>query len=173
MPRKQKRMVIEYLDIVDESDRIIGRDTRDKVHAIHAIHRGVHVLVINATGEILVQKRAKARKDYAGYWDASVGAQVSSGETYEETARREIKEELGVKIDGLELVCDYHAYSDRQRENRGLFVCHHNGPFVLDPTETESVQFKKVNDIKVMIKKGEKFTQGFIKSLELYERNRC
>ncbi len=64
----------EYMDIVNEADEIIGRDTRERVHARHEIHRGVHVFVVNAAGELLLQRRAETTRDYPGYWDASAGA---------------------------------------------------------------------------------------------------
>src|SRR4030042_2122336 len=108
----------EYLDIVDEHDNVIGKDLRENVHKAHQIHRGVHVFVINKNGELLVQKRSESRKDRPGYYDASVGAQVQSGESYEEAAFRETKEELGFSPKKLIKICDYKSYSERQRENR-------------------------------------------------------
>ena len=38
---------MEFLDIVDENDNVIGKGTRDSVHKSFQIHRGVHVLIIN------------------------------------------------------------------------------------------------------------------------------
>ena len=86
----------EYLDIVDIKDKIIGKATRKEIHDMHQIHRGVHVFVVNSKNEILIQKRSNKKDYYPGYYDASVGAQVRSGETYEQAAKRELKEELGV-----------------------------------------------------------------------------
>ena len=80
-------MTEEYLDIVDENDNVIGKDTRKAVHANYMIHRGVHIFVVNSHGQILIQKRSMNKDYYPGYFDISVGAQVSSGESYEEAAK--------------------------------------------------------------------------------------
>jgi len=159
----------EYLDIVDEKDRVIGRDTRKNIHAQHLIHRGVHVFVVNSRGEILVQKRSQKKNYYPGFYDTSVGAQVLSGETYKEAAIRETQEELGFKPKKLIKICDYHSYSDRQRENRRLFLCFHEGPFKIDKEEVESACFFSSKRIEDEIKKGKKkFTEGFKISFKKY-----
>jgi len=65
------------------------------------VHRAVHVLVVNAAGELLLQKRS-ARKDIQpGKWDTSVGGHLEPGESYFAAALREMREELG--LSGLPL----------------------------------------------------------------------
>lgn len=151
----------EYLDIVDENDNVIGKDTRENIHKRHLVHRGIHVFVVDSRGEILIQKRSRNRKYYPRFYDASVGAQVRSGESYEEAAIRETQEELGFTPEKLQKICDYKSYSSRQRENRRLFVCQHSGPFRYKKDETNLVEFMSVDQIRGMIKAGEKFTEGF------------
>jgi len=149
---------VEYLDIVDEKDRTIGKDTRENIHKKNLIHRGVHVFVLNNKGEILVQKRARDKDYLPGFYDASVGGQVLSGESYEQAAEREIKEELGLNFTNLKKVSDYHSYSERQKENRRLFIVKAEGPFKIDKTEIESVKFWLPDQIQTEIGK---FTPGF------------
>lgn len=151
----------ECLDIVNENDKVIGKDTRDNVHKNFQIHRGVHVLVLNSKGEILIQKRSPNKSYYPGFYDASVGAQVHSRESYEDAARRETREELGFTPETLTKICDYKSYSTRQRENRRLFTCPHEGPFDFDHNELESVDFFSPEKIQEMIASGKPFTEGF------------
>lgn len=159
----------EYLDIVDEEDNWIGRDTRKKVHDGHFIHRGVHVFVLNDRGEILLQKRSEKKDYYLGFYDASVGAQVSATEDYKEAAIRETQEELGFKPTKFSMVCDYKSYSSRQRENRRLFTCNHSGPVDIDSDEVDFVKYYSVEMIKKEIARGEKsFTEGFKISFKKY-----
>lgn len=159
----------EYLDIVDEEDNVIEKDTRKNVHARHEIHRGVHVFVINSKREMLVQKRSENKDYYPGYYDASVGAQVLSGESYEQAAARETEEELGFAPKNLEKICDYNSYSTRQREKRRLFVCRENGPFKIDKNEVESTDWLSLKKINNEIEKGEiRFTEGFMISFQNY-----
>jgi 8-oxo-dGTP pyrophosphatase MutT (NUDIX family) len=53
----------------------------------------VNVLLVNATGEVLLQRRP-ADKENGGLWDKSVGGHVGAGETFDATAVREAGEEL-------------------------------------------------------------------------------
>ena len=159
----------EYLDIVDEKDRLLGRDTRKHIHDNHYIHRGIHVFVINGKGELLLQKRSEEKDYYPGFFDASVGAQVLATELYEDAASRETQEELGFKPKKLIKVRDYKSYSPRQRENRRLFICYSNGPFKPDKNEVEFVRFYPLNLVQKDIESGKKkFTEGFKISFENY-----
>jgi isopentenyl-diphosphate delta-isomerase len=159
----------EYLDIVDEADTVIGKDTRSAVHEGHHIHRGIHVFIINNRGEILIQQRAMTKDDRPGYYDASVGAQVLSGETYEQAAWRESYEELGIKSIKLEQITKYKSFSDRQREIRTLFTAYSDGPFEINKTEVAKVLFLPVEKIVDMVESRKvHFTTGFTISLTHY-----
>lgn len=156
----------EYMDIVNEADEVIGRDTRERIHARHEIHRGVHVFVVNAAGELLLQRRAETTDYYPGYWDASAGGQVGSGETYEQAARRELREELGCADGPIRPIGKYDSFSSRQREKRALFVHESDGPFRLPPQVAE-VRFAAPADISSMLE-SEPFTEGFRRSFALW-----
>jgi len=149
----------ELLPIVDENDIVIGSRTRKYVHENHLPHRGIHIFVVNFQGDILIQTR-KTGRDYPGYYDSSVGAQVCFEETYEQAALRETKEELGFIPEKLIEICRYKSFSERQKEFRTLFVCYHEGPFIFDRNEIESIEFYSPDRIREAITKGEKFTEG-------------
>ena len=52
---------MEYLDVVDEDDNVLGRDTRENIHDKGLRHRIAAVLVLNKSGEILLQKRSRKK----------------------------------------------------------------------------------------------------------------
>jgi 16S rRNA (adenine1518-N6/adenine1519-N6)-dimethyltransferase len=156
----------EYMDIVDEHDEVIGRDTRARIHARHDIHRGVHVFVVNDAGELLLQRRAQTTRDYPGHWDASAGGQVAAGETYEQAAVRELDEELGCPPGPLCLVARYDSFSVRQREKRALFTHACEGPFRLPP-QVDEVRFATPAEVERLLE-AESFTEGFRRSFALW-----
>jgi len=160
----------EYLDVVNENDEVVGRDTRKNIHAENKTHREVHVFIINPTDrKILVQKRSKNIINYPGCYDASVGAHVLSGESYEQAAKREVEEEVGIKPKGMKHVLDYKSYLGKQQVNRRLFVCYSAGPFEIDKRDVELVRFFSPEDIKKEIETGKmNFTQGFKLSFRHY-----
>lgn len=50
----------------------------------------------NRREEVLMQRRAETKIAFPGCWDISAAGHVAAGETVEETALREVHEELGV-----------------------------------------------------------------------------
>jgi hypothetical protein len=83
----------ERLNVYDAEGRVVGAARRSEAkrsgHAVGA----VNVLLVNARGEVLLQRRPED-KENGGLWDKSVGGHVSAGEDFDETAVREAGEEL-------------------------------------------------------------------------------
>ncbi len=93
----------EWLDIVDDTDTVIGRATRNEIHEKNLMHRSSHVVLFNSAGEVFVQLRSLFKDNSAGLWDTSAAGHVDSGESYLHCAVRELEEELGVSIKAADL----------------------------------------------------------------------
>ena len=79
-------------------------------------HRGVHIYIVNDSGEILLHKRSVFVHTYPNLWENSCGGHVDLGETSLETAHKETKEELGVDIPKEQFlhigtIIDQYAYN--------------------------------------------------------------
>jgi 16S rRNA (adenine1518-N6/adenine1519-N6)-dimethyltransferase len=83
---------------VDENDRQIGTASRLKVHENNFRHRAVHILIFNQIGEAYLQQRSRWKDRHPLKWDSSAAGHVTAGENYDETARRELKEELAIDV---------------------------------------------------------------------------
>lgn len=89
----------ELLTQVDENNQLIGSISRGEAHETAGVfYRTVYILVKNDKDEVLVQNRSSTKDLYPGCWDLSVGGHVNFGKSYEETAVRELKEELGLDV---------------------------------------------------------------------------
>src|SRR5208282_2515326 len=87
----------ELLEIVDKEGKALGVALRSSVHGNPSLlHKVVHVLVFNSSGELLLQKRSLSKDVQPGKWDTSVGGHVSAGEDIYSAVYREMEEELGV-----------------------------------------------------------------------------
>ena len=93
----------EYFDVIDENDVVVDRQPGRECVNRGFLHRAILVFLINTRGEVYLQKRARDVRFYPGRWSASVTGHVSSGETYHEAAKREVKEELGIDCELREL----------------------------------------------------------------------
>lgn len=95
----------ELLTQVDEKNQVVGGISRKEAHGKGGIYyRTIYVLIINEKGEVLVQKRSPTKDLYPDCWDISVGGHVDFRKSYEETAVREVGEEMGIKITETDLV---------------------------------------------------------------------
>jgi isopentenyldiphosphate isomerase len=90
-------MTGELMDVVNHANAVIGSATVSEVYERKLSHRIVHVFVLNQNGEVYLQQRALTDSFLPGYWCTSAGGHVRKGESYEDAARRELEEELGLK----------------------------------------------------------------------------
>ena len=156
----------EYFTVADEDDNVLGKEKRSICHRDSIIHRSIAIFIFNNKGEILFQKRSLKKDLYGGYWGCSVSGHVTYGEEYEETAQREMKEELGIETN-LEKVGWIKTREKPDFENTVLFKGIHEGPFKIDKEETDFVKFFPVEDIRKMIEREDKFTICFLEALKI------
>ena len=134
----------EVFDIVDAHDNVIGQRTRQECNTNpELIHRSIYILVYNDQKEILWQKRSLTKDVAPGLWVTSVSGHVDAGETYEETAHREIKEELGVQLP-LEYLGKYLFQYTNETEFSAIFKAQSNGPFHFNREEISTISFLTV-----------------------------
>src|SRR5437899_9415216 len=88
----------EHFPIVDKNDRILGYANRSEVHGNNLRHRAVHILIFNRAGEVYLQQRSRWKDRHPLKWDSSAAGHVAAGESYDEAARRELEEELGMNV---------------------------------------------------------------------------
>jgi len=88
---------MEYIDVVDENNNLTGKVVpKNEVHEKGYFYREVIGIIVNDKKEILLQKRALSKKEYAGKWELCYG-HVSSGEEPKTSMIRELKEENGIE----------------------------------------------------------------------------
>lgn len=151
---------MEKIDYVDENDNVVGVGTKEEAHEKGILHRGVAVLVFNNQNQILIPTVASHKK-HSGQYTSSTGGHVSSGESYEIAAKRELKEELGIET----LLSEISKY----RHNDlfvTLFKASFDGPVKLSD-EFEKFNFFSAEEIKEELKsKPEKFSKYLLRALE-------
>lgn len=94
---------MEKLNILDEQGNIIGEEYRDVIHQKGLLHGEIHVWCLTPDNKLIFQHRAKDKDTYPNLLDATAGGHVDLGETYDESAIKELREETGINavIDDL------------------------------------------------------------------------
>jgi len=159
---------MEYLDIVDENDNVVGKAAKDDIYEELLCHRIAHVLVFNDEGKMVLQKRSKNISFCPDHWSTAVGGHVQTGETYEEAALREYREELGVTSDLLFVGKDFYSVPNKPKKFLATFKTQFNGPFSPDPEAVSEVEAFSIEDIMKMIENGEKFHPELVFILKKY-----
>jgi isopentenyldiphosphate isomerase len=136
----------EEFDRVDLDDRVIGRMRRGDAHCdLGLIHRSVQVIVFTSDGRVLLQRRAASKDLFPGYLCASASGHVMAGDDYEQTAWRELIEELGVEP-AIIYLDKALVRSEMETEITALFIARCDGPFTFSPTETNGGIFLALDD---------------------------
>jgi isopentenyldiphosphate isomerase len=86
----------ELVEIVDDEDRVVEIVPRRVMRERRALHRCTYVFVLDAGGRLYVHRRTDSKDVYPGFYDVVAGGVNTPGETYDESAARELEEELGI-----------------------------------------------------------------------------
>lgn len=125
----------ELVDVVDASDRVLGRASRAEMRAGRLRHRATYLLLFNPRGELFVHLRTASKDVYPSHWDVAVGGVVAAGESYDEGARRELAEEVGIRGVAPEPLFDI-AYADAANQVNGrVYRVVWDGALTLQPEE--------------------------------------
>jgi 8-oxo-dGTP pyrophosphatase MutT (NUDIX family) len=159
----------EIIHIVDENNTEIAAVSRKLMRQQNLIHRACYILVFNKDGALYIQRRTRSKDIYPGYWDVAAGGVVLANESYEDSARRELHEELGIYDNNL-IFCFDHYYEDESNRVWGrVFRCAHDGPFVLQAEEVEYGMFVPVQTALGMSRE-ESFTPDGLEILDRINR---
>lgn len=139
---------MEYFDVVNEDDKVVGKASRDEVHQNELIHRAVTIFVFNSKNELYMIQRSKNKKLNPLKWQGSASGHVESGESYEKASKRELKEELNIDAEP-KFEFDIKVYSDEQKENFRLFSTTTDDPITTNEEVGQS-KFMSIGDIKIM-----------------------
>jgi isopentenyldiphosphate isomerase len=139
--------------VVDAAtNRFVRWEERRTIHEQQLVHRSIHVLVFDRADRLLVQRRHAQKQTYPRYWDTSCAGHVEESDytaggpdadldrVYEDVARRELHEELGIVVP-VAPIARIGPIAGVHYEWIALYRAISDGPFVLQPDEVEEIRF--------------------------------
>jgi 16S rRNA (adenine1518-N6/adenine1519-N6)-dimethyltransferase len=163
----------ERFPVVDKNDRILRDASRSEVHANNLRHRAVHILIFNPAGEVYLQQRSRWKDRHPLRWDSSAAGHVAAAESYDETARRELEEELGISIP-LKKISKLPASECTDQEFVWLYRGEVAGNLSPNGTEIETGAFFSEAIIDGWVAaRPEDFAPGFIECWKVYRQKDC
>ena len=134
---------MEMFDIVDEKGIPTGETIeRTEAHEKGIRHRTAHIWIVreqDGKAQLLLQKRSAEKDSFPGRFDTSSAGHIQAGDEPEESAIRELYEELG-----------FHG--KMFRDNELAFVYMYTGPvdvekLTLQKEEVESVEWFDMEEL--------------------------
>ena len=171
-PARSSELSEEQLQVVDEADRPVGAVSRSQVHANNLLHRAVHVLIFSSSGEVFLQLRSRLKDRHPLTWDSSAAGHVEAGEDYDQTAKRELREELGVET-ALKRVAKLPASQRTDLEFICLYCGLYDGNLRPKPAEIEAGRFFPPAIVDQWIQtRPREFAPGFVECWKVWrEKN--
>lgn len=151
--------LMELFDIVDEQNNPLGfTKLRDEVHKnLEYWHRTTHIWVVNDQGQILCQQRSLKKDANPGKWQSFFGGHLQSGESYEESAINELREELGVVVDASQLTPIYIRKNEASKHFGQVYVFVMNKKaeeLEIDKEEVEKVEWINLKNLEEDVRRG-------------------
>jgi 16S rRNA (adenine1518-N6/adenine1519-N6)-dimethyltransferase len=173
-PRPDMRLTNnERFPVVDKNDKILGDASRSEMHANNLRHRAVHILIFNPLGEVYLQQRSRWKDRHPLRWDSSAAGHVVAAETYDETARRELEEELDISIP-LKKISKLPASERTDQEFIWLYRGETARNLSPNRTEIETGAFFPETIIDGWVSaRPEDFAPGFIECWRVYRQENC
>ncbi len=142
-------MEYKKITVVDENDRVIGYENYHDAVAKGSIRRASCVFLRDEEGNHLITKRSKYISK-PQLFDQSSGGHVDEGETYLQTAHRELKEELGLHAVSLTEVCSsFKAVGFFTSVYKATIS--HNTQITFDEHEVESIHWMTKDEVDILV----------------------
>lgn len=161
----------EWLPMVDEEGRILGKALRSYCHnGSKTLHPVVHLHLVDNNQAIYLQKRAENKLVQPGKWDTAVGGHLAYGESIEDSLKREAIEEIGLQNFEAIPALKYRWESTIEAELVYCFVSYSGKPAEFSSLEISDAKYWKFSEIERNLGKGI-FTPNFEHEFKLLKKN--
>lgn len=142
----------ERVILIDESDREIGSAEKLDAHRKGLLHRAFSVVVWDASGRQLLQRRADSKYHSGGLWTNTCCGHPRPGEPVAAAAARRLEEEMGFTcpLEWLGIV-GYRADVGNdliEHEIVHVFRARYDGAVVPDPAEVAAYKWCGLDSIQ-------------------------
>ena len=157
----------EFLTVVDGNDVVLGYSTKADIKRRGLNYRCVQVFLFNGDDELLLCKRPEDKKVFAGQF-ASVMGHVRRGETYEEAANREVREELGLNTN-LKRITKFSVVDGANRVFQEIHEGGVAGDVKPDKTEISEHKFISLRELRNdMVTVPNKYAVPFMEAVRAF-----
>ncbi len=144
---------MELLYNVTKDDTVLGPVERSKAHENQLLHRSGMTFLVRSNGKIMLQHRSAEKTPFPDCWDSSSSFHVIFGESYEQAARRELREEIGISAQPVYLG-KFSYYVPPENEIVAVFRCKSDRTVEIDQSESSGASFHTTDEVDRIIRSG-------------------
>lgn len=169
---------MELIEIVDRDGNFTGQImNKEEAHDKNLLYNEVAVFIINDKREVLLQKRSATKRFSPNKWSLCAG-HVDAGESLEDAALRELKEEVGIDITASDLVPFAERNFSIKDSNSHVTYFYYiksnlnERDFIIQKEELSEVKWFSIDKIVDMIKSVDNPTTFYESKIGLFEKLR-
>ena len=141
---------MELIEVFDEFNNSLNYTvSRDEIHKNKLWHRHVSAWIMNYDGDILLQRGALTKKKNPGLW-SKTGGHVDAEEDVIDAIKREVFEEIGLKIDNYEYINLFKNDKENEKYFAYGYIVFTNlkeNDFLLQKEEVDSVKYYTIEEL--------------------------
>ena len=145
--------------LVDKNDKKVGKKDALSAHfGDGLLHRAFTIFIFNKKGEILLQKRSKEKFLWPQYWECSCSSHPEPGENLLTSAKKRLKEELGISCNVKKVGKFYYFANYKKRGSEKeicwLLVGNYQGKISPNKKEVAKIRWISPQELKKEIEKS-------------------
>lgn len=176
--------MLDNVEILNQFGESTGKyDNLDAIHSNGLWHKTSHIWLFDDNGKILLQKRS-LNSTYSNLYDISCAGHIPKDYDELETAKKELKEELGLTIEDKQLkkICTLKTskiipeLNKKDNEFNTIYLCKCNclnDNFNIQKEELDSVESKYLKDFESDLTDPEKSKNYVDHGIEYYSKIIC
>ncbi len=133
----------EKIVLVDLDDRIIGSETKARIHKEGLLHRAFSIFILDDT-RMLLQKRNNDKYHSGGLWSNACCSHQREREMLDDAVHRRLNEELGLDCS----LSEVFSFVYRTVFENGLTEYEYDHVFVGKYSGTININYEEVSEVK-------------------------
>jgi isopentenyldiphosphate isomerase len=144
-------LIEELVDVIDVQGQSVDCVDRGDVRANRLLHRAIAVACRDPFERIFVHRRSATKDLFPGMYDMFVSGVVMAGESFNQAARRELAEELGIVGATPRWLFEHLYLGEHDRCLIGVYEVTWNGPVRLQRSEISMGGFATLERVRALM----------------------